>query len=1178
MVSKLLWSFAFITVGLTAQAPILVNDSLAGWGAPGASNPWTFYVFEENELEPPQQMVWSSIGGSHYVLPSALHPRFYSHVQSVMDKDSVRIWRQPSSGAQKGIARIASHPIRIHAMTPSGNDGVTVSVYRNDVILLSKDILPTDPPYLLNLNIEVEADDELRFHCNSKDIVADWVEYCPIISLYPSSNSVVEERFDSIADFPTVKWGYYSIPKSSLATGDIAAYTPLVLNAAGNQYAHINSSGITWCRIEAHRQVPDSAIDCVRAWRAQSEGDVYVRTVAKFKRSYPPTSSSADAAYMFVDHNGARLLDLAIAPTDTVGQSFARRLHVQAGDYLFFRTSCGPGTSFVDDYIDVHVKLDFVKSRRMHAQFSGPSPGSQWRYESHQAGGAVTPMTFHPSVSAWSIGGIASPCRIESDRQGAFALTDSDRVWTAATAGEIHIDSLSNLRWAPGASSPVGEYQLWKRRPGISEDLTWARATSSSHEGVPMNARVVVLAGDELVFRLALSSGSGVLITELRITDFRRGSPPRWQAPIIDVASNFDGYTLLEGCVPEQVWNWGHYRIAHNLKIGLGGKLRILDSVVEFKCTTPREFGTKLDYDPEAANALLVPGQLDTVNVVWGGTKNNGIIMPTNTDVVQGTWFAVDTMIRYGYGLPFGSHDSVATPGKLEFMRVSLGEYGDGPLTKRNGTAVIRQSTMPLWLEVPMQTQTAGVTVLDLHHGVRQDDSFGQVGLGVPGASPIPGVQYHVRLSGSRVPNWYVSASGMSPSSLPRTLSLQNAQSLAPVLGFVGYRGGFGFPMGAAVTSVVSGPCTWQLTNCTPKYCGVYIGGQDSFIVHHGPTTMAELFLWGGVAYVIGDHAPAGRPNLTSTTIEVGTQIANNATQRLVIQRATVGPDSAVTRGTLNVASSALVFLEDCVLRNLDINAPPGRVTVLRSNATNVYTNGVPGLDPNVISTKSALSAVEPLHSWSWPTSAVQWLNWDATTASGTLGFQPLQVVGTELQLAYSNPPPGGYVNGRDLGYVSDVGGTAAAPVFQPRIVAPLDVRSLRAEDLYLVIKYRTYLAPGHGNSDNTMSVLVEARSKKSGWFGFTKNDRRFSLPISSTTNTVYVHLNNPNPPGHPVSGATTLASFPVGWDRLPDDADHLAIIFGTHAHDVAGAVQPLGVGDFVYLEGVWITSDLQGY
>lgn len=317
-------------------------------------------------------------------------------------------------------------------------------------------------------------------------------------------------------------------------------------------------------------------------------------------------------------------------------------------------------------------------------------------------------------------------------------------------------------------------------------------------------------------------------------------------------------------------WRGGCYQVAGNIILHTGGTLAIENARVELTGEYSRHYNWRWE-----------GGKLITRHATIGGSLRDGRVRQANIELTDGDWEATDTAVQYCYGITFGSGPRV---GRLRARRLIAGPFPDTIIMTGRGDAVVEDSEYAVSLTANANAGAAEV-VLDFPNDTALTQVFD--------ARNVPGAEFRLKLVNTKVPHWFLFASGVTNTGPPVTLALRRCPWLiASILGWNlkgTYRLPAPWPAAARNQSLTVGNVTLKTLDEPVNILawGVYLSGPETDVTIAGQTLICELMVLGGKCQVLGD---AGTYNAatTATTVDVG-QAGSDAPAELVLREAAIG-------------------------------------------------------------------------------------------------------------------------------------------------------------------------------------------------------------------------------------------------------------------------------------------------
>jgi len=321
-------------------------------------------------------------------------------------------------------------------------------------------------------------------------------------------------------------------------------------------------------------------------------------------------------------------------------------------------------------------------------------------------------------------------------------------------------------------------------------------------------------------------------------------------------------------------------------------------------------------------------GALVTDHVLLGGTKDEKGIRHSNFELTDGRWDALDTQVRYSYGICF-SHDPKHL-GVLRGTRLMWGESSDAIIMNGQADVKLIDSDFSVALHLRATGGTARFVM-----PVREPLNI------VYDASNIPGARYRLELVDTQVLFWFLFAGGVSMDAPATTVLLEDCPSL--ILSIMGrdLQGTWQLP--AARTQpilfepdVTVGNVTFRTSKPSRIPCwGLYLQGGKTDVTLKGPTAICELMLWDGKVALEGGTPSARDARCSLTTVEVGNRDDREGKAELIVRDAELGRHDGL-RGHLAAHKGGRVTIEGSLIQNADLIANPrGSIQINSSELVN---------------------------------------------------------------------------------------------------------------------------------------------------------------------------------------------------------------------------------------------------
>jgi hypothetical protein len=300
------------------------------------------------------------------------------------------------------------------------------------------------------------------------------------------------------------------------------------------------------------------------------------------------------------------------------------------------------------------------------------------------------------------------------------------------------------------------------------------------------------------------------------------------------------------------VWRNACYRVAGNIYLHRGGTLVVENARVELAAEYTRHY-----------NWYWQGGRLVTRRATVGGSSRDGRVRQVNLELTDGLWQATDTAVTCIAGIVLGSGEA---RGRLRATRLIAGPHPDSIIMSGRGDVVVRDSEYAISL-VADANRGPAAAVLDLPINTPITQVYD--------GRNIPGAQYRLTLVNTKVPLWFLFASGVTNNGPPVSLTFHRCPFLIPSVMGWNLKGAFRLPApwpgDTKNASLTVGNLTLKtLDEPVGIYCwGLYLSGPETEVTISGQTLLCELMVFGGKCAVIGDEGSYNGAT-TATTVEVG--------------------------------------------------------------------------------------------------------------------------------------------------------------------------------------------------------------------------------------------------------------------------------------------------------------------
>lgn len=251
-------------------------------------------------------------------------------------------------------------------------------------------------------------------------------------------------------------------------------------------------------------------------------------------------------------------------------------------------------------------------------------------------------------------------------------------------------------------------------------------------------------------------------------------------------------------------------------------------------------------------------GTLVTRNCTVGGFVNtNGTPIHTVFHLYEGLWEATDTTVSYSYGISFHWKEG---KGILRGTRLKAGPRPDAIILSGEAEVTLVDSQFPMGLGV--YVNKGGSTTLDLTPGESVTATYDR-------ASLLPGVNWRLSMTNTRVPRWFLFVRQIGGWQPPAEITLAGSKDL--IVSLLGHN----LSGQIALSRDLAEPL--RVGNVTLKTAGgpagismyaVYFSGDETDISITGKSHICELMHRGGKLQISGEP---GRPGISigCTTLEL---------------------------------------------------------------------------------------------------------------------------------------------------------------------------------------------------------------------------------------------------------------------------------------------------------------------
>ncbi|HWB08668.1 MAG TPA: hypothetical protein VG826_05570 [Pirellulales bacterium] len=266
-----------------------------------------------------------------------------------------------------------------------------------------------------------------------------------------------------------------------------------------------------------------------------------------------------------------------------------------------------------------------------------------------------------------------------------------------------------------------------------------------------------------------------------------------------------------------------HLKVTGNVNLLRNGSLILERCVVEIVGQYARQYA----YNWRG-------GTLTTHDTTIGGTLQDGVAQQANFNLDDGLWTAVDTTVRYTYGIQF-NHETV---GRLRATRLRQGLNPDSIIMAGKGDVVLADSTYMIGLNLRVRGEK---TTLDLPTDTPITRTINE--------HNTPGATFQLKLKNVTVPDfWFVFFHDVSMTGKPTEVTLKSCKKFLPSI------------MGTDLTGEVTlskdleqplriGNLTVRRDGTNPLDAfamGLYLSGRENNLVLNGPMVICELMMFDG--------------------------------------------------------------------------------------------------------------------------------------------------------------------------------------------------------------------------------------------------------------------------------------------------------------------------------------------
>ncbi|HVX12350.1 MAG TPA: hypothetical protein VHC22_14300 [Pirellulales bacterium] len=315
-------------------------------------------------------------------------------------------------------------------------------------------------------------------------------------------------------------------------------------------------------------------------------------------------------------------------------------------------------------------------------------------------------------------------------------------------------------------------------------------------------------------FRSVLLS-SGVLCASLLMTlAHSRPAFAEMRTVVIDGDLDVDGIVTYSDT---------HLQVLGNVNLLRNGSLILDRCVVEVVGKFARQYA----YNWRG-------GTLTTRDTTIGGTLRDGVAQQANFNLNDGLWTAVDTTVRYTYGIQF----SYETVGRLRATRLKQGPNPDSIIVAGKGDVELADSTYMIALNLQLRGDKA---TLDLPNDTPITRTID--------GSNMPGATFRLKLNNVTVPDfWFLFFYDVSMTGKPTEITLKGCKKFLPSIMGTDLTGEVTLGKGLERPLTIGNLTIRRDGNDSVEAfaMGLYLRGKRNDLVLNGPIVICELMMFEG--------------------------------------------------------------------------------------------------------------------------------------------------------------------------------------------------------------------------------------------------------------------------------------------------------------------------------------------
>jgi hypothetical protein len=297
-------------------------------------------------------------------------------------------------------------------------------------------------------------------------------------------------------------------------------------------------------------------------------------------------------------------------------------------------------------------------------------------------------------------------------------------------------------------------------------------------------------------------------------------------------------------------------------------------------------------------------GTLVTKNCTVGGFVNpKGTPIHTVFHLYEGLWEATDTIVQYSYGISFHWKEG---KGILRGTRLKAGPRPDAIILSGEAEVTLVDSQFPMGLGV--YVNKGGTATLDLTPGESVTAIYDR-------ASLLPGVDWRLSMTNTRVPRWFLFVRQIGGWQPPAEITLAGSKDLIVSL--------LGHNLTGQITLSKDLAEPLRVGNVTLKTAGgpagismyaVYFSGDKTDVSITGNSHICELMHRGGRLRISGEPDSPGI-SIGCTTLELSGN-AKMDVRHVHLGRPLTWQDEGST-GEANITGEATLVGRDISVRNV---------------------------------------------------------------------------------------------------------------------------------------------------------------------------------------------------------------------------------------------------------------------